>query len=363
MDSIDPNAYPSLLHQDNINTQQYWDNRFEANWTELGGEEQTLFFAQVAVSLMPHWLKSEIKSRRLSICDFGCANGQAAQYLLEEFGVPVSATDFSETAISAAKTRYSDVNFYVSDITAKQPSSYNVGFCSNVLEHLDDPWKAAQSISNHIIDYLIIMIPFRERLATPEHVQRFDNDVIPITIGELQLSYVGAIDASFLPDSKYHDSQVLLVYSADKRITMLSDYVNGIESLGIQSAISQLKDELNYTRAQLQSMKELYIATNDGYQAECRLNGTIQERYTTLEGRYHELVGQNDRLAASLSDSENNTVKLKEQLTELCYTLDTETRAVKKYRSRIESMEASYSWKIGRLFTLIPRWVKRKVNG
>ena len=110
-------------------------------------------------------------------------------------------------------------------------------------------------------------------------------------------------------------------------------------------------------------MKELYIATNDGYQAECRLNGTIQERYTTLEGRYHELVGQNDRLAASLSDSENNTVKLKEQLTELCYTLDTETRAVKKYRSRIESMEASYSWKIGRLFTLIPRWVKRKVNG
>ena len=66
---------------ENINSMQYWDNRFENNWEMMQGNEQTVFFTNIALQLMPDWLKNQIKENKLTICDFGCAEGEAVDYL------------------------------------------------------------------------------------------------------------------------------------------------------------------------------------------------------------------------------------------------------------------------------------------
>ena len=75
---------------ENINTMEYWDNRFEADWEEAQGSSQTIFFSEVALQLLPQWIKDDIKERRLTVCDFGCAEGQAVDYLHTVLGSDVS---------------------------------------------------------------------------------------------------------------------------------------------------------------------------------------------------------------------------------------------------------------------------------
>ena len=50
-----------------INSREYWDDRFEGDWEDMQGKEQTAFFAEVALRLMPSWLKAEIISEKLGI--------------------------------------------------------------------------------------------------------------------------------------------------------------------------------------------------------------------------------------------------------------------------------------------------------
>ena len=54
-----------------INSAEYWNGRFEENWETMLGAEQTVFFAEIALKLLPSWLKMDITSEKLSICDFG----------------------------------------------------------------------------------------------------------------------------------------------------------------------------------------------------------------------------------------------------------------------------------------------------
>ena len=126
----------------NINTIEYWDNRFNTDWESMLGEEQTRFFANVAMDLMPNWLKDEIQNEKLTICDFGCAMGQAVDYLHNTLQTEVSGIDFSESAIAKAKKIYPQYSFTKSDIVNDYNNQlkFDVGYISNVLEHITDPW-------------------------------------------------------------------------------------------------------------------------------------------------------------------------------------------------------------------------------
>ena len=361
----------------NVNTQSYWNRRFQGDWMLNEGEEQTLFFARLAVRLMPQWLKSDICARNLSICDFGCANGQASNYLESEFGVPVYGTDFSDAAIATAQRLFPKVHFFVSNILDAKEKAYGVGFCSNVLEHLDDPWGAALSMGEQVSDYLVIMVPFRESVPTPEHVQRFDIDQIPLSVGALRLAYVNAIDASEVPDSKYLDYQVLLVYASGQRSGMLSDYCEALERLGVSKAVKPLEGEVNSLSARLQEVHEYLQRVEDGYQAECRLNGEIQVRYQELEERYHDLARQcrelkttNRSLVAQDGDLQKKTSELRKMLdkqgeesSRLKKSLDKALRERNELRGKVDALYASHSWRIGRFITAVPRWIKRISRG
>ncbi|RYG06590.1 MAG: methyltransferase type 11, partial [Burkholderiales bacterium] len=68
-----------------INSTPYWDSRFATDWEERNGPAQTAFFAFVAASMLPEWLKADINARALSVNDLGCAEGSALPYLARIF--------------------------------------------------------------------------------------------------------------------------------------------------------------------------------------------------------------------------------------------------------------------------------------
>lgn len=207
----------------NKNTKTYWDYRFDHDWEKMQGKEQTAFFADIAVRLMPAWLTEDIKDRKMSICDFGCAGGQAVDVLHHVFATEVSGVDFSDRAVSLAGKTYPDYQFYVGDIVTGQMADSqmaafctDVGYTSNVLEHLEHPWAAAQNIAKYVKNYLLILIPFHETLAIEEHCNIFDLYDIPLHIADFTLVFVNHMDCTRIPKSLYGGTQLFLVYANKK---------------------------------------------------------------------------------------------------------------------------------------------------
>ena len=60
-----------------VNSADYWESRFEGDWAQTQGCEQTRYFARILLDHLPFWLEAEIQANRLSICDWGCAEGEA----------------------------------------------------------------------------------------------------------------------------------------------------------------------------------------------------------------------------------------------------------------------------------------------
>src|ERR1700743_1156718 len=58
-----------------INSDSYWNLRFEENWKSFEGPKQSRFFAKLAIKNLPQWLIKQIKQQRLTLADFGCAQG------------------------------------------------------------------------------------------------------------------------------------------------------------------------------------------------------------------------------------------------------------------------------------------------
>ena len=55
----------------NINSKEYWDERFDTNWLDYAGDKQTLFFAELLCGMLPQSLVNEIREKEYSVCDMG----------------------------------------------------------------------------------------------------------------------------------------------------------------------------------------------------------------------------------------------------------------------------------------------------
>ncbi|WP_422649174.1 hypothetical protein OJJOAM_001145 [Cupriavidus sp. H18C1] len=86
-----------------INDKQYWDLRFETDWDESQGRQQSRYFARVALDHLPSWLVQLARAQRMTICDWGCAEGDGTDVLAGYFGAgSVTGVDFSDAAIRKA---------------------------------------------------------------------------------------------------------------------------------------------------------------------------------------------------------------------------------------------------------------------
>ena len=90
-----------------INSVEYWNKRFETDWSECGGNGQTVFFANTLCNMIPEWFADEVRKGKYSVCDLGCADGDALPIWSNFFGpAEVCGEDFSENAIANARRKY-----------------------------------------------------------------------------------------------------------------------------------------------------------------------------------------------------------------------------------------------------------------
>ena len=298
-----------------INSAEYWNGRFEENWETMLGAEQTVFFAEIALKLLPSWLKMEITSEKLSICDFGCALGQAVDVLHTSLKTEVCGVDFSEQAITAAQSRFSQYKFVKKDIVNDDMSdiSFDIGYVSNVLEHIPDPWRTAKNISQCISRYLIIMIPFRESLNIDEHCNKFVPANIPVILGELKLIYANCKDCTDLEETLYPDKQILLVYSKNFKAVekvSLNDYIESFEAeyqllKDKNQRILELEEELGACR---NGMKSLTAEKQRLEQEKIHMQNELQNKEHMLSEK-ESLLSASERKIISLENSIRSAVQ------------------------------------------------------
>lgn len=249
-----------------LNSKEYWNNRFEKDWKLYNGNEQTRFFAKKINELIPEWLVHEVNENHYTVCDLGCAQGDALKIYKETFMTSdICGEDFSEVAITYAKENYPEFSFEVSDILApSKEEKYPVIICSNVVEQFKETYKVIENICQRAEEYAIILIPYREEEgAIFEHERVFHTKDIPMRVGDNFLVYAKTVECNSV---YYPYEQMLLVYAKNKKYYLLSNLIENVSSDREQT---------------LKNLLDGQIAERDNQIAE--RDGQIRERDARLE--------------------------------------------------------------------------------
>ena len=197
-----------------VNSKEYWDDRFASDWHSRGGRQQTAFFAHVALSASPAWLLDDIRTRRLSICDWGCAIGDAARDFARAFPEnDVTGYDISDVAIAEGRRLFPGLELLASDLLAEE-RQFDVIFSSNTLEHFHRPYEVLAKLGQRARDFLWLLLPFQDAGGIDEHFARFDYGNIRPTLGEhFALAFFNNVDVSEWSGTQWRGRQALLVYA------------------------------------------------------------------------------------------------------------------------------------------------------
>lgn len=157
---------------ENINTKNYWDQRFgSGDWEKKGGYSQTKLFAQSQIPMFH--MKKEFNG---TICDFGCGAGDAFPLYRENYpNATLIGVDFSDTAIELCRAKFNSIAKFVTGDVSTVPE-VDVLIASNVLEHLENDKEIAKQLLERC-NHLYIIVPFREALyqgVESEHINSYD---------------------------------------------------------------------------------------------------------------------------------------------------------------------------------------------
>ena len=196
-----------------VNSNAYWNRRFRENWIASSGREQTAFFALMAMEAFPGWFRDHLSEPGRSICDMGCALGEASDLLARAFPeAVVTGVDFSEEAIASARKDYSHVRFETGDI-ATYATAHDVFFCSNTLEHFTDPRPLIEQLCRAARNYVVVVVPLWDPPGTiPEHQVLFDDSMFSRLVPAwMRLAHGVIIDCRRLPQSRWQGYQGIMI--------------------------------------------------------------------------------------------------------------------------------------------------------
>lgn len=312
-----------------INSKAYWQERFfTGDWEKCGGEEQTTFFAQLAVDALPNWLCTELEAVQCTITDMGCAEGDGAAVWAHRFpNCLVSGVDFSSAAVEIASAKHPNCTFRIGDITGEIPSA-DVIFCSNVLEHLEKPMQIMERLLNAAHRHAVIMLPLHDHFEIQEHIQCFSEESFPLNMGRHHLSYFHIIDCEQRQITYWPGEQILLVYSDNALYPSqglnLLDLFDNSEYVALKEMcrknIAQLveeKHQLETEKARIES--EIIYLESDMTRLEAE-KSQVEAEKTCLEAETSRLEAEKDCLEAekvclemALSQMENEKDNLKKE--------------------------------------------------
>lgn len=293
----------------NINSKEYWNNRFSINdWTEKKGREQTSFFVNLAISNFPQWFINDINKEKLSICDFGCAEGDGVKILSDYFiNSKITGVDFSDDAIKCSKKNYPQNDFVVgAEDSLKE--SFDVVFSSNTFEHFENPFEKLSTLLKHTRKYLVLLLPFREFERIEEHLYTFNFDSFPMKLDDFNMASATIIDGAKIENSHWYDNQILVIYAAnaafkDCKFNLQSILSTNLDNLNIE--INTLLKDKDILYAQTQELSNSLAQTNNKVTDLC-------EEKNVLNLRLDEMKKEIDKLNNVLQDKDSliNNYKL-----------------------------------------------------
>lgn len=250
-----------------MNSKEYWDGRFKGDWAENNGRRQSRFFAGLAVSVFPAWLRREFVAGA-SLLDWGCALGDGTEFLTQALpGCVVAGCDFSGEAIQQAAASYPDISFVRADLTAggAPGQSWDFIFSSNTLEHFREPWSVFNELSRYARRGIVLLVPFREMVRIEEHHYTFLPDNVPVARADFHLCGSYIVNGAGIPDTEWAGEQALLIYvksgdpllahlclrdvavekdaAIDEAVSarLISDLRSEVDRIGIEGVETQIK--------------------------------------------------------------------------------------------------------------------------
>jgi glycosyltransferase involved in cell wall biosynthesis len=200
-----------------INSTGYWDSRFAKDWDVCQGPAQSRFFARVALQNLPRWLLDQARRESLTICDWGCAQGDGtdvwASYVAAR---QLTGIDFSSVAVEQARFRYPAISFACDDWLTQSghvDPTFDLVFSSNTLEHFHEPYEVLDILSRRARKGLILTLPYRELERFDEHLYTFLAANIPLALSNgFRLVWSRVVDCRSLAGTLWQGDQIVLVY-------------------------------------------------------------------------------------------------------------------------------------------------------
>lgn len=238
-----------------LNSEKYWEHRFQTDWIEKHGSEQTLMHYEALVEHLPDYIIDLINENSYTICDMGCGLGEGTNEIQKTFTSSlIYGMDFSQTAVDDANKNYGsdNVRFIKGDMLT-QDQYYDVIILSHVLEHFKNPHEILDNLSQYS-KYVIVFVPFREKNMHKEHEFRFDYPAFPLKINNKRLIFFKEVPPIFFaPGDGYMQEQMLVIYADDElsegySLANLNSYYDeklrqDREIKKLKSSISKLKKE------------------------------------------------------------------------------------------------------------------------
>ncbi|SAI67123.1 trans-aconitate 2-methyltransferase [Bordetella ansorpii] len=272
-----------------INSQDYWNGRFDADWEVNHGREQSRFFSHVAYEGMPAWLLQRIRLHGWSVCDWGCAQGDGTDVLATYLGAQrMVGVDFAASAIEKARRAYGGIRFETQDwLTEPAVSeSFDVVFSSNTLEHFTRPFEVLPRLLERARHCVVLALPFLEVDRIDEHFFSFLPENVPYSPEQgWVLAHAAVRDCRKLEPTHWFGYQIVLVYArvewaqtaglhlADLRFPQLDE--------SCRSALGHHADEILEER--LRVLQQLNEQGNEQLQAMAQRLNTLGERLGQVE--------------------------------------------------------------------------------
>ncbi len=276
-----------------INSTAYWDGRFAQNWEACQGPAQSRFFARLALERLPRWLVDQIRRDSLTVCDWGCAQGDGtdvwASYVDSK---QLTGVDFSPVAIEQARRRYPAIRFKCEDWLAAGTdtgATFDLVFSSNTLEHFHDPYEVLHLVSRHATKGLILALPYREADRIDEHFYTFLPINIPVTLRNgFRLICSRVVDCRSIPGALWGGEQVVLVYAerawADAVPLVLEDcLIGGVDADSLSETLAQREAEIVAVRQALAQREAEVVAVRQAVAERDETVGKLLQNVAELQ--------------------------------------------------------------------------------
>lgn len=302
-----------------INSEKYWNDRFKTgDWEKYQGEEQSVFFAEVAVHNFPEWFIAELGRNEWDFKDYGCAMGGGTAYIAQRFPLcSVTGIDISEEAVKVAAEKYPYCNFSIGNIEERIDEA-DVVFSSNMLEHMKSPRKILKEMVQKAKRYAVFLLPLEDDLQIEEHFHIFETSFFPMNIGEHFLCHMGVIDCRNTEKGKlyWNGKQILVIYAHGAYRKQSDDLLSEF----YKTSVYPLQEERMVLLSQLSQQNESIASIQKENRA------LREENQKAVEQHGCEMKAQMEAWSIRLKASEELAEEQKNQLIQL----QEENRALRK---------------------------------